>query len=182
MSGLKERLEQVLRRPTETVADAERAARAAEALAVYLGLEERVSRLVDEEQPDDQRGARRPTERSFHDVTLHVAAEHVLREANVPLHVRELGRRIKARGWRHKRSADPRPDQILYQLAARLPRYPAVFVRVAPNTFGLREWDTAARKPPRPRVGLFDGPGKTAARELGDHPDLPAAATKWRSS
>lgn len=182
MSDLKQRLEAVLQRPTETVADAERAARAAEALAVYLGLEERVSRLVGEEQPADQRGTRRPTDRSLENLTLHVAAEHVLREANVPLHVRELGRRIKARGWRHKRSANPRPDQILYQLAARLPHYPAVFVRVAPNTFGLREWEAAPRKQPRPRVGLFGGPGKTAARELGDHPDLPAAATKWRSS
>ena len=179
MSDLRERLEQVLHQPTETVADAERAARAAEALAAYLGLEERVSRLLGEREP-----GRRPTprldEQPFAGMSLHVAAEHVLREANVPLHVRELGRRIKAGGWRHKRSANPRPDQILYQLAARLPRHPEVFVRVAPNTFGLREWASAVKKQPRPRVGLFAGPRKPVAREIGDRSDLPAAAMKWR--
>ncbi len=182
MSDLRERLEELLHRPTKTVADAERAAQAAEALAVYLGLEQRVRRLVGEpEARVVERGTRQPTDQSFEGKTLHLAAQHVLREANVPLHVRELGKRIKAGGWRHKRSANPRPDQILYQLAARLPRYPDVFVRVAPNTFGLREWEGRPGKQSRPRVGLFSEPGKTTAREIGNHADLPAA-TKWRSS
>lgn len=179
MAGLRERLEEVLHRPAESVADAELAARAAEVLAAYIGLEEKVDRLLEDGDPD-QRAVDRSGRQSFVGMTLHGAAEQVLREADVPLHVRELGKRIKARGWRHKRSVNPRPDQILYQLAARLPRHPEIFVRVAPNTFGLREWASAHKEQPTPRVGLFGGAGKPTAREIGERPDLPASAMKWR--
>lgn len=180
MSELKERLEGILRFPAATVADAERAAQAAEALATYLRLEEHVSHLLGER--DDRDHAEQSADEPLKGMTLHHAAEQVLEEAKVALHVRELGKRIKAGGWTHKRSANPRPDQILYQLAARLPRHPDVFVRVAPNTFALREWTYDAKEQPRPRLGLFGGAGKTSAREIGDRPDMAAASGEWRSS
>jgi hypothetical protein len=102
----------------------------------------------------------------------------------VPLHARELGARMKARGWRHPRSTVARPEQVMHQLAARLPRHPKVFRRVAPQTFALARWgetDPSARR--RPRTGLFLGPGTTIARatEDADEP-LSDREASWRSS
>lgn len=180
MADLRDRLEEVLRRSPETVTDAERAARAAEALAAYLRLEDRVRDLFGETNTQE-----RPVTDSnepLKGLTLHRAAEEVLRAAKLPLHVRELGKRIKAGGWTHPRSRNPRPDQIHFQLAARLPRHSDVFVRVAPNTFALKEWKESAKEQPRPRVGLFGGASKPTAREIGDRPDLAATSDAWRSS
>lgn len=181
MADLRKALEEVLAAPPETSAQAERAARAAEALAAYLRLDESVERLL---RSGDDRGRRGKDAAagSLAGLTLHEAAEQVLQKAGIPLHVRELGPRIKAGGWTHKRSSNARPDQILYQLAARLPRHPDVFVRVAPNTFGLVAWGTTPSPRPKPRVGLFGGSGKPNGRDLGALPEVAAGAGEWRSS
>ena len=179
MSELKERLEEVLHGPTQTVADAERVAEAAAVLAAYLRVEEDAHRLFDMGHERQNSEPTRSRTNQFEGMTLHRAAQEVLEEAGTPLHVRELGKRIKAGGWRHKRSKNPHPDQIHYQLAARLPRLPKVFVRVAPNTFALTEW-SSARPKPRPRIGLFRGASKIAGRDIGDQPDA-AASSEWRS-
>lgn len=179
---LRDRLERILAEPPETAADAERAARAAEALAEYLRLEEKTRPLL---EGGDGIGAPRPRDVAsgpLAGVALHEAARRVLEEAGVPLHVRELGKRVKARGWTHKRSAAARPDQINYQLAARLPRYPDIFVRVSPNTFGLRKWATDTHERPKPRLGLAQHAGKPTAREIAERSDAPLAAERWRSS
>ena len=175
---LRQRLEAVLRRPKESPEDAERAARAAEALAALMRATEMAERAL---APD----LRRPVSPRTGDLarlTLHDAAAVVLEEAGAPLHVRELGKRIKARGWVHKRSANPSSDQIEYQLAARLPRHPDRFKRVAPNTFALAEWSDAARPNVQPRFGLFRGPGGRIAAQIGESPDEPLKAAAWRSS
>jgi hypothetical protein len=92
------------------------------------------------------------------------------------MHVRELGLRIKAAGWRHPRLSHPRPHQIEYQLAARLSQHPETFRRFGPNTFGLTAWGDAPprREAPKPRLGLpsggepYSGP---SARWLSEHPE-----------
>jgi HB1, ASXL, restriction endonuclease HTH domain len=176
MADLKERLQEVLREPTESVAQAERAARAAEALAAYLRLERGVSDLLGLAEPVSEAASG-----NLSGLTLHDAAEAVLRDAGTPLHVGELGRRIKAGGWRHKRSPNPRHDQINYQLAARLPRHPDVFVRVAPNTFGLIGWDQPSERK-RPPIGLFSRADGPTGEGVGEMAEEAAAAGKWRSS
>ena len=173
---MREQLESVLSAPPRTAVEAERAARAAEALAAYLRLEDNVGALLRADEPGLGR-----TEDSLRGLTLHEAARRVLDQAEIPLHARELGKRIKAGGWTHKRSKNPRADQIVYQLAARLPRYPEVFARVAPNTFALVAWGAPSTRP-RPRVGLFGGEGKPAGRDIGDRPGKPAGSGQWRSS
>jgi hypothetical protein len=178
---MKEHLQEVLSRPPTTAAEAERAARAAEALAAYLRLEEEVATLLAPAGSHEASTGHPPGLAGAHQ-TLHDVAAEVLAEAGVPLHVRELGRRIKARGWKHPRTKAPRPDQIFYQLAARLPRHPDRFVRVAPNTFALAAWDEAPLERPAPRLGLFGGQGKPTGREIGDAAELPASAAPWRSS
>jgi hypothetical protein len=177
---LKDNLMALLRQTPGSAADAERAREAADLLAAYFRLEQQAARLLDattgrgEEEPTDLRGK-----------TLADAAELVLVDAGQPLHAKELGARIKARGWTHPRSKAARPEQILFQLAARLPRDPR-FRRVAPNTFGLAEWvdgmgPSGERR--RPRLGLFSGPGTDVARRLGDTDEhLTGEETHWRSS
>ncbi len=182
MSDLRERLEELLQRHPKTPADAEQAARAAEALALYIRLEAQVEQVLRLGDVKSESHPHSTDEGRFKGMSLHAAAAEVLEEANVPLHVRELGKRIKAGGWTHKVSKNPRADQINYQLAARLPRHPQTFVRVAPNTFALREWRQTEKKQARPRLGLFGGPAKPSARDIGDHPDLAATASTWRSS
>jgi hypothetical protein len=171
----KERLEAILRRPVTTSADARRAAEAAGLLADLLEIEARAVALdaeaagVKEEAPSyggDLEG-----------LPLHEAARRVLLESGLPLHAREIGARMKARGWRHPRSPRARPEQIVYQLAARLPRLPDTFRRVAPNTFALV--DAPQPKRPRPRTGLFSGP---AISELIGESEEPMEASDWRSS
>lgn len=179
MSDLKDKLEEVLGAPPKTSAGAERAARAAEALAAYLRLEESVNSWLDSAASTEYK----PTGKDdLVGLTLHQAAERVLEGAGTPLHVRELGKRIKAGGWTHKRSKNPRADQINYQLAARLPRHADVFVRVSPNTFGLVKWDRAEGAHRKPRVALYRGSDESLGRKSGEHPDLSARSAKWRSS
>lgn len=179
MSELAEKLNALLREPVRSPEDAQRVAQVAEALADLLRASQRAERIL---------GARHPN--SAPDVNANLAgkalqdaAEAVLEAAGKPLHAKEMGHRIKARGWSHPRGTPSRPDQIVYQLAARLPRFPQRFRRVAPNTFGLVKWDDAtAATTRRPRIGIFRGPGGDVARRIGETPDEPAGAAKWRSS
>src|SRR5213080_938296 len=129
-------LQATLARPIERPADAERAREAAELLGELLRLEDRARRLLSSEAQLVPSGAA-----DLRGMTLHDAAERVLDDAGVPLHAREIGARMKARGWRHPRSQNPRHDQIVFQIAARLPRHPDRFRRVGPNTFALVKWD-----------------------------------------
>lgn len=177
MRSVREQLEQVLRRPVNSPADAAAVAKAADALRMLLEAEAAALQAVSA----DEDAAKRPiwASSSLAGMTLHDAAERVLEQAGAPLHVSELGRRIKAGGWTHPRSRSPRPDQILYQLAARLPRHPDVFKRVAPNTFALVNWDQLPKRSRRARVGLFSGPGDVARRTV-ENEDAPFEGATWR--
>jgi len=179
LEDLKRRLEEIMRRPTVTARDAEEAAEAARALADLLRGEERALRVLGTartEQHDSRPTAPRPGGPPLAGLTLHEAARRVLERWGWPMHVSELGVRIKGGGWRHPRSANPRPDQIEYQLAARLPRHPETFKRFALNTFGLAAWGDSPprREAPKPRLGIFssgepyEGP---PARWLAEHPE-----------
>jgi hypothetical protein len=179
MSDFADQLNALLRKPVRTPQDAERAARAAEALGELLRAEDKAERILSGESTDRSAQAGE----NLSGKTLQDAAEAVLEEAGKPLHAKELGQRIKARGWNHPRGKPSRPDQIVYQLAARLPRYPERFRRVAPNTFGLTKWADAPPRPARrPKVGLFHGPGGDVGRQIGESPNEPAEADSWRSS
>jgi HB1, ASXL, restriction endonuclease HTH domain len=169
LSALKERLEEILRRPKVTARDAEEAGEAAKALADLLRGEERALRLLRAEDPappnsSDHVGLPAEASRRYWltGLPLHEAAERVLEDSGWPMHVGELGLLIKVRGWQHPRSKDAPPDRIRYQLAARLPRHPDVFKKFAPNTFGLATWgDSPPRtQRPKPRLGIAasDGP------------------------
>jgi hypothetical protein len=166
MATIRERLEEVFRAPPDSPDRAELAARAAEVLAAYLRADQQARRLLDphSSEEDPQSTGR------FSGLSLDDAAAIVLEEAGTPLHVRELGSRIKAGGWTHKRSKNPASDQINYQLAARLPRS-GRFVRVAPNTFGLAEWGVKGGRRRKPRLGVFRGPGTDVAGRIGEHPE-----------
>jgi hypothetical protein len=174
LSSLKERLEEIMRRPKATARDAEEAGEAARALADLLRGEERALRLLHTEPVRAEPEARRPY--LLAGLPLHEAAERVLGDAGWPMHVSELGTLIKVRGWRHPRSTKARPDQIQYQLAARLPKHPEVFKKFAPNTFGLVAWGDSPPRAgrPKPRLGLassgepYEGP---TARWLAEHPE-----------
>ena len=172
-------LERELSKPVATPEDAERTARAAALLAEGLRWAERVDHLLGPQQREGS--ADGPT--SLAGLPLNRAARQVLAEAGTPLHVTELGRRIKVGGWTHPRSRNARHDQINFQLAARLPREPHIFRRVSPNTFALVEWDA---NPPvaraQPRLGIISGRGKPAASEI-HRSDAPfSKGDKWRSS
>ena len=177
LDELKRRLEEIMARPKATVRDAEEAAEAAKALAELMRAEERALRLLRGSPPKDPAGEPtkpRPGGLPLEGLSLHEAARRVLERCGWPMHVRELGLRIKSGGWRHPRSVNARPDQIQYQLAARLPRHPETFKRFAPNTFGLADWgDSPPRsEAPKPRLGIissgepYTGP---SARWLSEH-------------
>ncbi len=164
-------------RPKATARDAEEAAEAAKALAELMRGEERALRVLRASPSEDRAGQPAKPRRSglpLEGLSLHEAAHRVLETLGWPMHVRDLGVRIKAGGWRHPRSTNARPDQIQYQLAARLPRHPETFKRFAPNTFGLTEWGDAPprREAPKPRLGIissgepYTGP---SARWLAEH-------------
>ena len=166
LSALKERLEEILRRPKLTARDAEEAGEAAKALADLLRGEERALRLLRSQGAPPAAGDTRNSAEAkkpywVTGLPLHSAAERVLEDLGWPMHVRELGVRIKSQGWQHPRSKTARPDQIQYQLAARLPRHPEVFKKFAPNTFGLATWGDAPPRSeaPRPRLGLAASEG-----------------------
>ena len=180
LSALKERLEQIMRRPKVTARDAEEAGEAAKALADLLRGEERALRLLRSDTTSsiagDTAGASKARPYVLAGLPLHEAAQRVLEDSGWPMHVSELGDVIKVRGWRHPRSTNARPDQIQYQLAARLPQHPEVFKKFAPNTFGLAKWgDSPPRtERPRPRLGIkTDGPPYTgpSAQWLSEHPE-----------
>lgn len=171
---MQEVLDRILSRLPKTPAEAERVAEAGKLLAEYLRLAERIEKLAREEERDQPRRSE-----DFRGLSLHKAAHRILADAGHPLHVKDLGARIKARGWRH-RSMTTAADQIYHQLAARLPRHPE-FQRVGPNTFALTEWGgRPPRKRPRPRLPLFDGPGNLS--ELSIDSDEPITAHPWHSS
>ena len=176
VAKLRRRLEAAIEGPILTPEDAERAARAAEALAAYLRAETVAERaLALDAHPDMPRSG------GLEGLKLEDAAERVLDRVGRPMHVRELGNRIKGGGWDHPRSRNPRPDQVNYQLAARLPRDRASrFRRVAPNTFGLVRWDHKPQARPKPTFGLFASHNGPSARETGDRFDE-VAGTPWRS-
>ena len=175
MSELEEQLAEILRKPVRTSTDAEAAARAAEALLEILLARERAELAL---APAAE--ARGTTAGDLSGLTLHDAAARVLEQAGIPLHVKELGKRIKGGGWKHPRSRNARREQIQFQLAARLPRYPDRFQRVAPNTFGLKGWSERMLQRPKPMLGLFRGPPGGIGRESGERFDEPAR-TPWRS-
>ncbi|HZJ52189.1 MAG TPA: winged helix-turn-helix domain-containing protein [Actinomycetota bacterium] len=177
MQDIKEQLQALLNKPVESAADADRAAEAAEVLAAYLRAIEGARRLLGDETEADP-DARPPGD--FAGLTLHDAAERVLERAGKPLHARELGRRIKAGGWTHPRAQNAKPDLIEYQLAARLPRHPDRFRRVAPNTFALSKWDAAAPSRPKPTMPLFSSKEGPNADEIGDLWEEVATAHPWR--
>jgi HB1, ASXL, restriction endonuclease HTH domain len=162
VQALKERIQGILARPALTRRDAEEAAEIARLIADVVAVSERAAALLgrsDEEVGESLAGR-----------TLDDAAEIVLRRVGHPLHGRELGATIKAAGWRHPRSSVARPDQIIYQLAARLPKDER-FERVAPNTFGLREWSTGDRtgRGGPPRLRTFKGPAGPFAVSTTEH-------------
>lgn len=155
---------------------------AAALLVELIRLERRARKLVD---ACGSRSGSRETSNDFATLTLHEAARRVLEEEGRPMHARELGSKIKARGWRHPRSPSPRPDQIVFQLAARLPKHGDVFRRVAPNTFALAAWERGeGRERPKPRLGLFRSGGRVTGASIGEHPEAPVVAEEaaWRSS
>ena len=178
MTKLRERLEAAMAGPLVTPEDAERAARAAEALAAYIRAETLAERAL---VPDGAQSARAPRAGDLEGLKLEDAAERVLDRVGRPMHVRELGKRIKDGGWNHPRSRNPRPDQVNYQLAARLPRdRSSRFRRVAPNTFALVRWDHETPARPKPTFGLFTSHNGPSARETDERFDE-VARTPWRS-
>lgn len=186
MSELQRRLRALLEKGVVDVPGAEVAAEAASLLRDLLRLEQQAEELLTRAAG----GASIAREGvpayggSSAGLTLHEAARRVLAAAGCPMHVRDLGARIKAAGWRHPRSPRARADQIEFQLAARLPRHPEVFRRVAPNTFGLAEWgDAASPRDPRPRLRTVRGRGPRLARRIAEEPDLIfTEQPTWRSS
>lgn len=176
---LKAILEEITSRPKVTARDAEEAAEAARALADLLRAEERAVRLLRGAEPS------RPGSPTLAGLTLHEAARRVLERDGWPMHVRDLGVRIKAAGWRHPRSTRARPDQIEFQLAARLAKHPEIFRKFAPNTFGLTVWGDAPPKKgrPRPHVGLFRSPaGSPPASRIDEELDryFDEEPNRWR--
>ena len=181
MQDIKEQLQALLSKPVESAADADRAAEAAEVLAAYLRATERAQRLLLIDELAAEPDVRPPAAGDLAGLTLHDAAEQVLERAGVPLHARELGKRIKAGGWTHPRSQNAKPDLIVYQLAARLPRHPDRFLRVAPNTFALTCWgngEGVQRR--RPTLGLFSSKDAPSGAEIGDLWEEVASAHPWR--
>jgi predicted nucleotidyltransferase len=179
MRTLQEQLESILRRPITTPDEAEAAQEAAGLLAAYLRLQRRAAELT-----DGAGGApARDGDGDLRGKTLDDAARAVLEEAGLPLHARELGARIKARGWRHPRSKVARPDQIVYQLAARLPRNPA-FRRVSPNTFALAKWGESRAESPavEPRLGTFRGADRAIGRQIAQRAEPLAPDPTSRAS
>jgi len=172
-------LEQLIHRRPQNAEEAERIAEAASLLAEYHWLVAKVRGLLNK---TDQR---RAASGSLAGLALHEAADRALTEAGVPLHAKELGRRMKARGWRHPRARNAPPDRIEHQLAARLPLYPQ-FRKVAPQTFALASWGDSypgASPSAAPLTALFAGSGAAMGAHAGtaDDPFTDEDAA-WRSS
>ena len=173
-TSTRERLEEILRSPIESEADAERAREAAELLRELIAVTRRAEALLSGDPSPRGSG-------SLAGLSLHDAAERVLEDVGMPLHARDLGARIKAAGWRHPRSKVAKPHQIAHSLAAVLPKKPR-FRRVAPQTFGLAKWDEEGLSPAaRPTLGLFRGGGEPTGRRSADSVGAVEDA-EWRSS
>lgn len=170
--GVRERLERLKDRPIRSTEDAEVATEAARLLGELLLLEERARSLE----------RREPSSSSLLGMPLHEAVGRVLSDRGRPMHVRELGREVYRRGWRHPRPPYQRPDRIEIHLASMMANYSRKFERVAPNTFGLRA--AAAPGPARPpRLGFVRGGHRgVAASELTDDAPMRDEDTAWRSS
>lgn len=177
MTDTRERLEEVRRRPVGTSRDASIVEEAARFLGEVVEVEQRAVQWLQEIDRSRAGGAQR-----LEGLTLHEAARRVLEEAGTPLHARELGARIKAGGWTHPRTSNARPEQIVFQLAARLPRYPHLFRRVGPNTFGLAEWGSRQARRSAPRLGTFSGGGEGVGRGMSDGEEPFTEGPPWRSS
>ncbi|MDQ3661082.1 MAG: winged helix-turn-helix domain-containing protein, partial [Actinomycetota bacterium] len=98
MTELKERLKAAMTGPIVTPEDAERAARAAEALAAYIRAETSAERAL---ALDEAQSSSAPRAGDLEGLKLEDAAERVLDRVGRPMHVRELGKRIKDGGWDH---------------------------------------------------------------------------------
>ena len=177
------RLEELRARKVSKPEDAEAAAEAARLLAEALRIKERAERLLS--RSEQREWTRDVSSGGLSGLTLHEAARRVLEQAGTPLHAKELGARIKSGGWRHPRSSRAHDDQIVFQLAARLPRLPEVFRRVGPNTFALAEWgdDPFRKRGKKPRFPLFEGPGEAVGRKIAQsHEHVTSPRSQWRSS
>jgi len=181
---LRRSLEEILARPKVTRRDAEEAVEAAQAIADLMRAEERALRLI-AARADGASRPERPPE-ILDGLTLHEAARAVLARAGWPMHVGELAVGVKARGWRNPRGRNADAKQLAQQLAARLPRYPETFRRVAPNTFALTEWgDNPPRKErPKPLIGIFASDGSLPARDSEEELEhyFDDERNQWRSS
>jgi hypothetical protein len=178
MSEVIEQLERLRVGPIRTPEEAEVAGEASRILGELLSLERRASLFVKESKTGKELSG------PLAGLTLHEAARRVLHDVGTPLHAKELGARIKARGWRHPRTDHAKADQIVFQLAARLPRHPETFRRVGPNTFALVEWGPEPFRAKRrtPRFGLFAGSGKAIGRLSGESEEAIREGGTWRSS
>lgn len=185
---LKARLEEILARPKLTSRDAEEAVEAAQIIADLLRCEERALRLFEDLDPAGSSGTPTTHARSgskLVGLTLHEAARRVLAEAGWPMHASDLAVRIKVGGWRSPRRKSATPAQLVAQLAARLPRYPETFRRVAPNTFALTEWgDNPPRaERPKPLIGVIKSDGSLPAADIDEELEhvYEDERNQWRS-
>lgn len=186
VDALKRRLEEILARPKVTSRDAEEAVEAAQIIADIIRCEERALRLL--EHPAEH--TKTPTARGRGEgplagLTLHEAARRVLAKAGWPMHVRDLAVRIKIGGWKNPRGKDAKPPQMAPQIAARLPRYPEIFRRFAPNTFGLTEWgdNPPLKERPKPLIGIFRSDGSLQAENIDEELEhyFDDERNQWRS-
>jgi hypothetical protein len=174
--ALKEDLERLRSRAVQTAGDAHIVSRAAQLLGELVELEDRARELIEsrEEQPVGK----------LRSMPLHEAVSRIIRESGRPMHVRELGREVYRRGWRHPRPPYERPDRIEIHLASMMTNYATKFERVAPNTFALRNPSERGRQRP-PRLGFVHGGGRgILASDIGDHSADPVEDERsaWRSS
>lgn len=166
------RLRALTGRPIDSPADGRVVEEAARLLTMLLEMEERVAVLEGGATPPPEGemvGEHAPAYGDFKTLPLHEAARRVLLEDGFVMHARTLAIRLYIRGWRPRRTPDAKPRRIADQIAARLPRHPETFVRVAPNTFWLV--GVEARPRPRPTLPLFSGPGDLDAKALTESDD-----------
>ena len=177
MEALKARLEALVAGGSTTESNPDMAREAGELLLELIRLEARADRLM-----QAARAQVRDPGAPLQGLRLHDAALTVLRDAGQPLHAREISAQMRAGGWSHPRTRRAPPEQLVHQLAARLPRHSNLFRRVAPNTFALVEWSDGHQRAVREQPSaLFRGAPGDLARWIGDHPEAPFEET-WPSS
>lgn len=165
--ALRRRLDDLVKRPITSPDEGRLVEEAARLLTMLLEIEQRVADLEGGNKPAARVAEQAPGygANDFTSLPLHEAARRVLGEAGFPMHSRDLAVRLIARGWRGRGPDRPKPARLADQLAARLPRHPAFFVRVRPNTFALVGMDLDAKRPV-PRLGVFEGPVGFSAADL----------------